>query len=117
MSAKTPAGGVKRKNGRDATVDIRESKSVDEPSMFIVQVAAVSCAATHVPEIKTANQSFRYSGFRNAAKVEVLLALWFTDVVTGPKLELLKNQNALYLESPGLDRPQAFPVGAGAKAQ
>jgi hypothetical protein len=85
--------------------------------MFIVQVAAVSCAATHVPEINTANQSFRYSGFRNAAKVDVLLALWFTDVVTGPKLELLKNQTGLYLESPGLDRPQAFPVGAGAKAQ
>ena len=81
--------------------------------MFIVQVAAVSCAATHVPEINTANQSFRYSGFRNAAKVDVLLALWFTDVVTGPKLELLKNQTGLYLESPDLDRPQAFPVGAG----
>ena len=85
--------------------------------MFIVQVAAVSCAATHVPEINTANQSFRYSGFRNAAKVDVLFALWFTDVVTGPKLELLKNQTGLYLESPGLGRPQAFPVGAGAKAQ
>ena len=83
MSAKTPAGGVKRKNGRDATVDIKESKNVDEPSMFIVQVAAVSCAATHVPESKTANQSFRYSGFRSAAKVEVLLGSSFTGVVTG----------------------------------
>ncbi len=84
MSAKTPAGGVNRKNGRDATVDIRESKNVDEPTMFIVQVAAVSCAATHVPESKMANQSFRYSGFRKAAKVELLFGFSFTGVVTGP---------------------------------
>ena len=73
MSAKAPAGRVKRKKGRDATVEIRDSKNVEEPSMFIVQVAAVSWAATHVPESKTANQSFRYTGFRSAAKVEVLL--------------------------------------------
>jgi hypothetical protein len=111
MSAKTPAGGVNRKNGRDATVDISESKNVDEPSMFIVQVAAVSCAATHVPESKTANQSFRYTGFRNAAKVEVLLELWFTGAVTGTTLDLLKNQNRLH---PGgrqvwIDG-QAFPL-------
>jgi hypothetical protein len=33
----------------------------------------VSWAATHVPESKMANQSFRYIGFRSAAKVEVLL--------------------------------------------
>ena len=72
MSAKAPAGRVKRKKGRDATVEIRDSKNVDEPSMFIVQVAAVSCAATHVPESKMANQSFRYTGFRSAAKVDVL---------------------------------------------
>jgi hypothetical protein len=59
--------------------------------MFIVQVAAVSCAATHVPESKTANHSFRYSGFRSAAKVEVLLGLSFTGVITVANLELLKN--------------------------
>jgi len=85
--------------------------------MFIVQVAAVSCAATHVPESKTANHSFRYSGFRSAAKVEVLLGLSFIGVVTGITLELLKNQNGLYLESPGLDQPQAFPARAGAKVR
>ena len=50
ISAKAPAGRVKRKKGRDATVEIRDSKNVEEPSMFIVQ--AVSCAATHVPESK-----------------------------------------------------------------
>jgi len=65
--------------------------------MFIVQVAAVSCAATQVPESKTANQSFRYSGFRSAAKVEVLSGLSFTGVVTAPKLELAENQTGLYL--------------------
>src|SRR5260221_13950387 len=78
MSAKTPAGGVKRKNGRDATVYITERKNVDEPSMFIVQEAAVSCGATHVPESKTASHSFRYSGFRRAAKGEDLLGSSFT---------------------------------------
>ena len=59
MSAKAPAGRVKRKKGRDATVEISERKNAEEPSMFIVQVAAVSCAATHVPESKMANHSFR----------------------------------------------------------
>ena len=59
VSANTPAGGVKRKTGRDATVDIRDSKNVDEPSRFIVQVAAVSWAETQVPESNMANQSFR----------------------------------------------------------
>src|SRR6266436_721012 len=88
MSAKAPAGSVKRKNGRDATVDISESKNVEEPSMFIVQVAAVSCAATHVPESKTANQSFRYTGFRRAAKVEGLLRRTFISVVEAAGLEL-----------------------------
>jgi hypothetical protein len=73
MSANAPAGRVKRKKGRDATVEIRDSKNVEEPSIFIVQVAAVSWAATHVPESKMANQSFRYIGLRSAAKVEVLL--------------------------------------------
>ena len=92
MSARTPAGGVKRKNGRDATVDIRESKNVDEPTMFIVQVAAVSCAATHVPESKMANQSFRYSGFRRAAKVELLFGSSFTGVVTGPSQSYSKTR-------------------------
>ena len=88
MSAKAPAGRVKRKKGRDATVDIRDSKNVEEPSMFIVQVAAVSCAATHVPENKMANQSFRYTGFRRAVKVEVLLRRTFISVIEAAGLEL-----------------------------
>jgi len=54
--------------------------SFEGASMFIVQLAAVSCAATHVPESKMANQSFRYTGFRRAAKVEVLLRRTFISV-------------------------------------
>ena len=47
MSANAPAGRVKRKKGRDAPVEIRDSKNVEEPSMFIVQVGrALSWAAT-----------------------------------------------------------------------
>jgi len=88
MSARAPAGRVKRKKGRDATVDIRDSKNVEEPSMFIVQVAAVSCAATHVPESKMANQSFRYTGLRRAVKVEVLLRRTFIRFVEAAGVEL-----------------------------
>ena len=88
MSANAPAGRVKRKKGRDATVEIRDNKNVEEPSMFIVQVAAVSCAATHVPESKMANQSFRYTGFRSAAKVEAVLRRTFISVVEAAGVEL-----------------------------
>jgi hypothetical protein len=59
MSANAPAGRVKMNNGSDATVDISERKKVEEPSAFIIQAAAVSCAATKVPETKLANQSLR----------------------------------------------------------
>src|SRR5271169_4092231 len=95
ISAKAPAGRVKRKNGREATVEIRDSKNVEEPSMFIVQVAAVSCAATHVPESKMANQSFRYTGFCNAAKVEVLLRRTFISV-RGLRCSNSKTRNTFY---------------------
>jgi hypothetical protein len=94
ISAKAPAGSVKRNNGREATVDIRERKNVEEPSLFIVQVAAVSCAATHVPESKIANQSFRYSGLRNAANVEVLSGLPFIGIVGSRTRGLLESRLA-----------------------
>src|SRR6266446_6198030 len=110
MSAKTPAGGVKRKNGRDATVDIRESKNVDEPSMFIVQVTAVSCAATHVPESKTANQSCRYSGFRSAAKVEVLSGFSFTGFVTATEARVSRTPDDLYPGRQVWIGSRAFPL-------
>lgn len=72
MSARAPARKAKKKNGSAATVDIKDSRNGEDPSIFIVQVAAVSCAATQVPENKMANQNFRYTGFRRAAKVEFL---------------------------------------------
>ena len=72
MSAKTPAGSVKRNSGRDAAVDIIERERGEELSVFITHTAAVSCAATQVPEIKLASHSLRKTGFRNAAKVDIL---------------------------------------------
>jgi len=73
MSAREPAGNVKKKNGSEATVDIRERNKGESLTRFMVQVAAVSCAATHVPEIKLANHMFRKTGFRRAVQVEVLV--------------------------------------------
>jgi hypothetical protein len=42
---------VNRKKGSDATVDINESNNGASVKIFIIQVAALSCAATQVPEI------------------------------------------------------------------
>src|SRR6516225_7169726 len=72
MSARAPAGKVKKKNGSEATVDIKERNKGESLTRFMVQVAAVSCAATQVPEIKLANHIFRKTGFRRAVQVEVL---------------------------------------------
>ena len=73
MSASAPAGSVKKKNGSEATVDIRERNRGESLTRFIVQVAAVSCAATQVPEIKLATHMFRKTGFRRAVQVEFAL--------------------------------------------
>jgi hypothetical protein len=59
MSAKAPAGSVKKKKGREATVDISDNKNADGLNIFIAQVAAVSWAETHVPERSVANQRLR----------------------------------------------------------
>src|ERR1700730_6166320 len=71
MSASAPAGSVNKKNGNDATVDINDKKMGVRAAEFIAQVAAVSWAATHVPEIRLAIQRFRNTGFRSALQVEV----------------------------------------------
>jgi hypothetical protein len=68
-SASAPAGSVKRKNGSDARLAIREMKSPDGDIKFIIHVAAVSCAATAVPETKLANQILRKTRFREALGV------------------------------------------------
>jgi hypothetical protein len=56
MSAKAPAGRVNKKKGREATVDIKESKNADGLSIFITQVAAVSFALTQMLEKTLASQ-------------------------------------------------------------
>jgi hypothetical protein len=66
---------VNRKNGSDATVDINDSSNGDPGKRLIVQVAALSCAATQVPEIKAVIQSLRNAGFRSAAQVEFVVII------------------------------------------
>src|SRR5260370_19578567 len=68
-SASDPAGSVKRKNGSDARLAIREMKRPDGDIKFIIHVAAVSCAATVVPETRLANQILRKTRFRHALGV------------------------------------------------
>jgi hypothetical protein len=70
MSAKAPAGSVNKRKGNEATVDRSEIKNGDGVSTFIIQVAAVSWAATQVPEMTAAIHSFRKFGFAKAAQVE-----------------------------------------------
>jgi hypothetical protein len=73
MSARAPAGSVNKKKGSEATVASTEIKNGDGVSIFISHVAAVSWAATQVPEITEAIHSFRKTGFRKAIQVEVFV--------------------------------------------
>jgi hypothetical protein len=66
---------VKRKKGRDATVDISDSSNGEPVETFITQVAALSCADTQVPEITAATQSRLNAGFRSAAQVEFVVMI------------------------------------------
>ena len=81
MSAKAPAGSVNKKNGNEATVDRSEIKNGDGVRVFITQVAAVSWAATQVPEITVAIQSFLNAGFRSAAQVEFVVMIGDEDLI------------------------------------
>jgi hypothetical protein len=73
---------VKRKKGSEATVDISDIKSGDAVSVFITQVVAVSCAATHVPETRLAVHNFLNPGFCKALQVDVVVVL-----ITYPTLQ------------------------------
>src|SRR5262249_9941394 len=73
LSARAPAGSVSGKKGSEASVDISEIKRGDPVREFIIHVAALSCAATQVPEITVAIQSLLNTGFLSAVQVE----LWF----------------------------------------
>jgi hypothetical protein len=70
MSARAPAGSVNKKKGNEATVDRSEIKNGDGVSIFITHVAAVSWAATQVPEMTAAIHSFRKIGFAKAAQID-----------------------------------------------
>jgi hypothetical protein len=66
---------VNRKKGSDATVEISEIINEDPVKILIVQVAALSCAATKVPEMTVAIQSLLKAGFLNAVQVELLFMI------------------------------------------
>jgi hypothetical protein len=70
MSARAPAGSVNKKKGSEATVDRSEIKNGDGVSIFIIHMAAVSWAATQVPETTPAIHSFRKAGVAKADQVE-----------------------------------------------
>ena len=58
------------KKDSDAIVDISEIKKGEPVSLFIIQVAAPSWAATQLPEITLASQSCLKTGFLKAVQVE-----------------------------------------------
>jgi hypothetical protein len=66
---------VNRKKASDATVDISDSNRGDPVEIFIIQVAALSWAATQVPEMTAAPQSFLNAGFCSAAHVEFVVMI------------------------------------------
>jgi len=79
MSAIAPAGKVNRKNGKVATVDIREIRRGEGVSVFITHVAAMSCAETALLETRPANQSDRKIGLRSGSQIEVCAAMFFAE--------------------------------------
>ena len=54
MSGVSGFGESEKANGTEATVDINDRKGGESLTRLIVQVAAVSCTAAHVPEHKLA---------------------------------------------------------------
>jgi hypothetical protein len=75
-------GTVNRKKGSDATVDMSEIKNGDPVATFIIQVAALSWAATQVPEISVAIQSLLKAGFLSAVQLELLFMIGSLQPVT-----------------------------------
>jgi len=59
-----------------------EIKKGEPVKTFIIQVAALSWAATQVPEITVAIQSFLNAGFRSAIQVELLFMIGCLQPVT-----------------------------------
>ena len=59
-----------------------EIKNGDSEETFIIQVAALSWAATQVPEITVAIQSFLKTGFLSAVQLELLFMVGGLQPVT-----------------------------------
>ena len=72
MSATAPAGNVSKKKGNEAEVESKDNKSGEVVSVFITQVAAISCAATQQPDKTLASQRMRNVGFRRAVQIDVV---------------------------------------------
>jgi hypothetical protein len=69
-----------------------EIKKGDPVKTFIIQVAALSWAATQVPEITVAIQSFLNAGFRSAIQVELLFMIGgFHPVTKATRLQSFRN--------------------------
>ena len=73
---------MNRKKGSDATVDMSEIKNGDPVVTFMIQVAALSWAATQVPEISVAIQSLLKAGFLSAVQLELLFMIGSLQPVT-----------------------------------
>ena len=70
MSPRSPPGNVNRKKDSDAIVDISEIKKGEPVSLFIIQVAAPSWAATQLPETTLASQGCLKNRVLKAVQVE-----------------------------------------------
>jgi hypothetical protein len=73
VSASAPVGRVNNAKGRAETVDIREMTKAESPVLPRTQKAALSCAATQVPEMRAANQYHLKARFPNASQMEAFL--------------------------------------------
>ena len=72
ISARAPAGSVKRKNGAEAAVATRESKKEEAPRSLISHVDVTSCAERNVPDNTLASHRRQNAEFRRANQVEVV---------------------------------------------
>jgi len=70
LVAEKSAGQCEQKKDSDAIVDISEIKKGEPVSLFIIQVAAPSWAATQLPEITLASQSCLKNRVLKAVQVE-----------------------------------------------
>ena len=73
---------MNRKKGSEPSVDISEIKRGDPVKEFIIHVAALSCAATQVPEITVAIQSLLNTGFLSAVQVPLSFMIGYLHPVT-----------------------------------